>query len=192
MRFDLPPLPFDRDALAPHISGETLDFHHGKHHRKYVDTLNGLVQATEWQGRQLEDLVREAEGAVFNNAAQVLNHTFFWSCLSPTGGGAPGSAVADALSGVFGSVERFKEEFTASALGQFGSGWAWLVKGRDGRLRVEATLNAGTPVRAGDTPVLTCDVWEHAYYIDYRNSRGDFLDAFFKLVNWDFVAGNLV
>ncbi len=191
MPFTLPDLPYPKDSLQPYISAETLEYHHGKHHQKYVTKLNSLIAESEWATKELEEIIRGSEGGVFNNAAQVFNHTFYWSCLRPNGGGEPSGAVADALTSSFGSVDAFKDEFTKAALNRFGSGWAWLVYGTGGDLEIESTLNAGTPIRDGKKPVLTCDVWEHAYYIDYRNSRPDYLDAFWKVVNWDFVAQNL-
>jgi Fe-Mn family superoxide dismutase len=190
MIHELPELPFGKDALAPHISAETLDFHHGKHHQTYVTNLNKLIKGTEFEDVSLEDIVRKADGGVFNNGAQVFNHTFYWNCLKPGGGGAPTGAVADAISGAFGSFDAFKEEFSAKAATLFGSGWAWLVKD-DGKLLIVQGSNASSPLRDGHTPVLTCDVWEHAYYIDYRNARPKYIEAFWNLVNWDFVAQNL-
>ncbi len=190
MPFELPDLPFAKDALAPHISAETIEYHYGKHHRAYVDKLNGLVAGTEWEGKALEDIVRKASGGVFNNGAQAWNHAFYWKCLKPAGG-APGGALSDAITSAFGGVDALKEKFTAAAAGQFGSGWAWLVKNPAGTLEVTATPNADNPMRQGATPLLTCDVWEHAYYIDYRNARAKYLEAFWNLINWDFVAANL-
>jgi Fe-Mn family superoxide dismutase len=191
MPFTLPDLPYPKDALEPHISAETLEYHHGKHHQKYVTNLNNLIAESEWATKELEEIIRGSEGGVFNNAAQVFNHTFYWSCLKPNGGGEPSGAVADALTSSFGSVDAFKDEFTKAALNRFGSGWAWLVYGTGGDLEIESTLNAGTPIREGKRPVLTCDVWEHAYYIDYRNARPSYLEAFWKVVSWDFVGQNL-
>jgi superoxide dismutase, Fe-Mn family len=190
MPFELPDLPFAKDALAPHISAETIEYHYGKHHRAYVDKLNGLIAGTEWEGKALEDVVRKASGGVFNNGAQAWNHAFYWKCLKPAGG-APGGSLSDAITSAFGSVDALKEKFTAAAAGQFGSGWAWLVKNPAGTLEVTATPNADNPMRGGATPLLTCDVWEHAYYIDYRNARPKYLEAFWNLINWDFVAANL-
>jgi len=191
MAFELPPLPYADDALVPHISAETLAYHYGKHHRAYVDNLNKLTAGTEWADKTLEDIIREADGGIFNNAAQVWNHTFYWNCLSPDGGGEPTGAVATRINSSFGSFADFRDRFTADAASQFGSGWAWLVSAPSGGLSIVTTSNAGNPLRDGDTPLLTCDVWEHAYYIDYRNARPQYLGHFWDLVNWDFVAENL-
>ena len=191
MSFTLPELPYAKDALAPHISAETIEFHYGKHHQTYVDKLNGLVEGTELASQSLEDIVKSSEGGVFNNAAQVWNHTFYWNCLSPNGGGAATGAVADAINAAFGSFEAFKEQFTNSAINNFGSGWTWLVKNADGSVAIVNTSNAATPLTdASVTPILTVDVWEHAYYVDYRNARPKYMDAFWALVNWDFVNQN--
>lgn len=190
MTHELPPLPFAKNALEPHISSETLDYHHDKHHQAYVTNLNSLIPGTEFEDVSLEDIVTGASGAVFNNAAQIWNHTFYWNCLSPQGGGAPTGALADAIRDTFGSFEAFKEEFTKVAVTTFGSGWAWLVKDADGGLALVSTSNAGCPLTSGQTPLLTCDVWEHAYYVDYRNLRPKYVEAFWALVNWDFVAEN--
>jgi Fe-Mn family superoxide dismutase len=187
----LPPLPYALDALQPHISAETLELHHGKHHQTYVTNLNNLVPGTEFEGMSLEDIVRKAPaGGIFNNAAQVWNHTFYWNSLSPNGGGEPSGALADAINASFGSFEAFKEAFTKTAVTTFGSGWAWLVKNADGSLALVSTSNAATPLTAGQTPLITCDVWEHAYYVDYRNLRPKYVEAFWNLVNWDFAASN--
>ena len=191
MEHQLPALPYAMDALAPHISAETLEFHYGKHHQTYVTKLNGLIPGTEFENMSLEDVVGKSSGGVFNNAAQVWNHTFYWNCLSPNGGGAPNDKLASALQGSFGSVDAFKEQFTKSAVNNFGSGWTWLVQNSDGKLALENTSNAATPLTGASTPLLTCDVWEHAYYIDYRNARPKYLDAFWNLVNWDFVTDNM-
>ncbi|RDE18201.1 superoxide dismutase [Fe] [Motiliproteus coralliicola] len=192
MSFELPPLPYAKDALEPHISAETLDFHHGKHHNTYVVKLNGLVPGSEYEGKSLEEIITSAPaGGVFNNAAQIWNHTFYWHCLSPNGGGEPTGAVADAINAAFGSFEDFKAKFTDSAINNFGSSWTWLVKNADGSLAIVNTSNAGCPLTEGQTPLLTVDLWEHAYYIDYRNVRPDYMNAFWALVNWDFVAENL-
>ncbi|SMF55472.1 superoxide dismutase [Pseudobacteriovorax antillogorgiicola] len=191
MAFTLPELPYPKDALSPHISAETLDFHHGKHHNAYVTKLNGLVDGTPNAEKSLEDIIKSSEGGLFNNAAQVWNHTFYWNCLSPNGGGEPSGAVADAINKNFGSFAEFKEKFTNAALTQFGSGWAWLVKKSDGGLDIMQTANAGCPITENVTPLLTCDVWEHAYYVDYRNARPKYVDAFWSLVNWDFVASQM-
>lgn len=191
MAFELPPLPYDRAALEPHISGETLDYHYGKHHKTYVDNLNKMVEGTEFAGMDLVEVIRKSQGGVFNNAAQVWNHTFFWNCMSPDGGGQPTGALAEAINKGFGDFETFKQQFTETAVKTFGSGWAWLVQRPDGALALVSTSNANTPLTSEDTPLMTCDVWEHAYYIDYRNARPKFLEAFWNLVNWDFVASNL-
>jgi Fe-Mn family superoxide dismutase len=191
MSFTLPELPYAKDALAPHISAETLEFHHGKHHNAYVTKLNELVAADPTlAGKSLEDLIRTTSGGVFNQAAQVWNHTFYWHSMKPAGGGEPTGAVADAIVKAFGSFADFKTKFSAACAGQFGSGWAWLVK--DGAsLAITTTGNAGCPLTEGKTPLLTCDVWEHAYYIDYRNARPKYVEAWWNLVNWDHVAKNL-
>ncbi len=190
MAFTLPELPYARDALEPHMSKETLDFHYGKHHQTYVDKANGLVSGTENENKSLEDLIRTASGPLFNNVAQIWNHSFFWNCLAPNASG-PNATVSAALTEAFGSVDAFKEKFTASAVNNFGSGWTWLVRTADGKLDIVNTSNAGNPMTDGHTPLLTVDVWEHAYYIDYRNARPKFLEAFWALCNWDFVAQNL-
>ncbi|KUJ81614.1 superoxide dismutase [Fe] [Microbulbifer flavimaris] len=187
----LPELPYAMDALEPHISQETLEYHYGKHHKTYVDKLNGLLEGTADADKTLEEVIKSSSGGVFNNAAQVWNHTFYWNCLSPNGGGAPSGAIEDAINKAFGSFDKFKEEFTNSAVNNFGSGWTWLVKKSDGSVAIVNTSNAATPVTESDqTPLLTCDVWEHAYYIDYRNARPKYMEAFWKLVNWDFVNQN--
>jgi len=186
----LPELPYAKNALAPHISAETLEYHHGKHHAAYVANLNKLIAGTEFADLSLEDIVKKASGGIFNNAAQVWNHTFYWSCLSPKGGGEPAGALADAINKGFGSFTAFKEKLTNAAITQFGSGWAWLVKNADGSLAIEQTSNAGTPLKDGKRALLTVDVWEHAYYVDYRNARPAYVEAFWKLVNWDFAASN--
>ena len=190
MTHQLPALPFAKDALAPHISAETLDYHYGKHHQAYVTKLNDGIKGTDFEDASLEDIIRKADGGIFNNGAQVFNHTFFWNCLSPAGGGEPGGELAEAINESFGSFDDFKKKFTETATGLFGSGWAWLVKDADGSLGIVPMANAGNPIRDGKTPLLTCDVWEHAYYIDYRNARPKFLEAFWNLVNWDFVEKN--
>jgi len=187
----LPELPYAKTALAPHISAETLEYHYGKHHATYVANLNKLIVGTEFAESSLEDIVKKASGGLFNNAAQVWNHTFYWNCLSPKGGGEPTGALADAIVKNFTSFATFKEKLTAAAITQFGSGWAWLVKSTDGSLAIEQTSNAGTPLKDGKKPLLTVDVWEHAYYVDYRNARPAYLEAFWKLVNWDFASQNL-
>lgn len=190
MAFELPPLPYAKDALAPHISEETLEFHYGKHHQTYVTKLNGLVEGSEFEGKTLEELITSSSGGVFNNAAQIWNHTFYWNSLSPNGGGAPTGAVADAINAKWGDFDSFVSEFSTSAANNFGSGWTWLVKTADGGVDIVNTSNAGCPLSDGITPLLTCDVWEHAYYIDYRNARPKYLEAFWQLVNWEFAAAN--
>lgn len=191
MAFELPALPYAQNALEPHISAETLEYHYGKHHKTYVDKLNGLIEGTAHATASLEDIIRSAEGGVFNNAAQVWNHTFYWHCLAPNGGGEPTGALAGAIDSAFGSFAAFKEQFTNSAINNFGSGWTWLVQKSDGSVAIHNTSNAGCPLTEGVTPLLTVDVWEHAYYIDYRNARPKYLEAFWNLVNWDFVASNM-
>ncbi len=191
MAFELPALPYEQNALEPHISAETLEFHYGKHHKTYVDKLNGMVAGTDMENASLEDVVKNSEGGVFNNAAQIWNHTFYWNCLSPNGGGEPTGAVADAINAAFGSFAEFKEQFTNSAINNFGSSWTWLVKNADGSIAIQNTSNAGCPLTDGVTPLLTVDLWEHAYYIDYRNARPKYMEAFWSLVNWDFVASNM-
>lgn len=191
MTFTLPQLPYAMDALAPHISEETLQYHYGKHHQAYVTNLNKLVPGTEFESMTLEDIIMKAKGGIFNNAAQVWNHTFYWHSLSPNGGGEPKGKVAEAIIKNFGSFATFKEQFTQTAATTFGSGWAWLVQDNSGSLKIVSTGNAGTPMTEGLTALLTCDVWEHAYYIDYRNVRPDYINAFWSLVNWEFVEKNL-
>jgi Fe-Mn family superoxide dismutase len=190
MEHQLPPLPYPKDALQPHISAETLEYHYGKHHQAYVTNLNNLIKGTEFENASLEEIIKKSSGGVFNNSAQVWNHTFFWNCMKPNGGGAPAGAVANAINAKWGSFDKFKEEFSKSAVGNFGSGWTWLVKKGDGSVDIVNTSNAATPLTTADKPLLTCDVWEHAYYIDYRNARPKFVEAFWNLVNWDFVAKN--
>jgi superoxide dismutase, Fe-Mn family len=187
MSFTLPQLPYAMDALVPHISKETLEYHYGKHHRAYVNNLNDLVVGTEFVGMQLEEIIKKSSGKIFNNAAQVWNHTFYWHCLSPNGGGEPTGVLATAINDAFGSFQEFKDQFTQTAIATFGSGWAWLVQDASGKLKIISTSNAATPMTEGFTALLTCDVWEHAYYIDYRNARPDYVGAFWKLVNWEFV-----
>ena len=191
MAFELPPLPYDRTALEPHISAETLDFHHGKHHQAYVTNLNKQIEGTEFESMDLESIIRKAQGGIFNNAAQVWNHTFYWHCMKPGGGGEPTGKLGEAIAKAFGSFAAFKEQFTATAVGTFGSGWAWLVQRPDGSLALVSTPNAATPITGADTPLLTCDVWEHAYYIDYRNARPKYVESFWTLVDWDAVAGRM-
>ncbi len=190
MEHKLPELPYALDALAPHISKETLEFHYGKHHQTYITNLNNLIKGTEFENMSLEEITKKSSGGVFNNAAQVWNHTFYWMGLSPKGGGEPTGALADAINKKWGSFAKFKEEFTKTSVGTFGSGWGWLVKKADGSLDLASTSNAATPLTGADKPLLTCDVWEHAYYVDYRNARPKYVEAFWNLVNWDFVAKN--
>ena len=192
MAFELPSLPYAKNALAPHISEETLEFHYGKHHKTYVDNLNNLVPGTEFEGQSLEAIVKASSRRIFNNAAQVWNHTFYWHCLSPNGGGEPTGELADAITETFGSFDNFKEEFTKTSVTTFGSGWGWLVKTSDGKLALASTTGAGNPMTEGKTPLLTCDVWEHAYYVDYRNARPAYLKAFWELVNWEYVAEQFI
>lgn len=191
MEHALPALPYAMDALAPHVSKETLEYHYGKHHQAYVTNLNNLIKGTEFENQGLEDIIRKASGGLFNNAAQVWNHTFFWSCMKPGGGGQPGGALADAITKKWGSFDAFREAFSKSAVGNFGSGWTWLVKKSDGSVDIVNTSNAGTPLTSADKALLTIDVWEHAYYIDYRNARPKFVETFLaNLANWDFAAKN--
>ena len=190
MQHQFPPLPYALDALQPHISKETLEFHYGKHHQAYVTNLDNLVKGTEFENVGLEDIIRKSSGGIFNNAAQVWNHTFYWNCLAPRAGGEPKGPLAEAVSRKFGSVASFKEAFSKSAVGNFGSGWTWLVKKADGSVDLANTSNAATPLTGPDKPLLTCDVWEHAYYVDYRNRRPDYVAAFWNLVNWEFAAKN--
>ncbi|MHB8384932.1 superoxide dismutase [Metallibacterium sp.] len=191
MAIELPTLPYDRAALEPHISAETLDFHYGKHHQAYVTNTNNLIKGTEFEAMDLDQIVRKSSGGLFNNAAQVWNHSFYWQSLSPKGGGDPSGKLADALIKAFGSIEKFREEFSKTAIGTFGSGWAWLVQRPDGNLGLASTSNAATPLTGADRALLTCDVWEHAYYIDYRNARPKYLEAFWKLVNWEHAASRM-
>jgi Fe-Mn family superoxide dismutase len=189
--FSLPDLPYSKDALAPHISAETLEFHHGKHHAAYVNNLNKLLEGKPEANKSLEEVILGSDGGVFNNAAQVWNHTFYWHCMKPNGGGRPTGDLADAINRDFGSFEKFREEFANAAATQFGSGWAWLVLD-NGKLKVTKTANADLPMKHGQKALLTIDVWEHAYYVDFRNARPKYIDTFLdKLVNWDFVAQNL-
>lgn len=191
MAFELPPLPYERDALAPHISEETLNYHYGKHHQAYVTNLNNLIAGTEFENASLEDIIMKSDGGVFNNSAQVWNHTFYWNSMKPGGGGEPTGAVADAINEAFGSYDSFVEKFKEAAATQFGSGWAWLVKGDNG-LEIMKTPNADLPMKHGKKALLTIDVWEHAYYIDFRNARPDYISTFVEhLINWDFVEQNL-
>lgn len=191
MPFTLPELPYSKDALAPHISAETLEYHYGKHHQTYVTNLNKLIAGTEFESMSLEDIIKKSKGGMFNNAAQVWNHTFYWHCLSPKGGNEPTGKLAEAIKKHFGSFADFKEQFTQTAITTFGSGWAWLVQDAAGDLKIISTSNAGTPMTEGLTALLTCDVWEHAYYIDYRNARPNYVSAFWALVNWEFATSNM-
>ncbi|MDF2866991.1 MAG: superoxide dismutase [Gammaproteobacteria bacterium] len=200
MTFKLPDLPYAKDALQPHISAETLDYHYGKHHQAYVNKLNELIPNTEYESLNLATIIttsakkeinKSTANSVFNNAAQVWNHTFYWHCLAPKGGHEPTGKLADAINKTFGSFEEFKDKFSKTAVATFGSGWAWLVKDKDGKLQIVSTSNAGTPMADGQIALLTCDVWEHAYYVDYRNARPKYVEAFWNLVNWDFVKDNL-
>ena len=192
MAIELPSLPYAKNALAPHISEETLEFHYGKHHNTYVVKLNGLIKDSDLADKDLETIVKSSDGGVFNNAAQIWNHTFYWNSLSPNGGGAPEGKIAELILRDFGSVEAFKEQFNQSAVNNFGSSWTWLVQEADGKLAIVNTSNAATPLTTDATPLLTCDLWEHAYYIDYRNARPEYLKAFWSLVNWSFAEKNLV
>ncbi|QJR79907.1 superoxide dismutase [Fe] [Alteromonas pelagimontana] len=191
MAFELPPLPYEKNALEPHISAETLDYHHGKHHATYVTKLNGLIEGTDLENKSLEEIIKSSEGGVFNNAAQTWNHTFFWNCLSPNGGGEPTGALAEAINAKWGSFADFQAAFNDKAVNNFGSSWTWLVKTSDGTLDIVNTSNAGTPIADGSgKPVLTADMWEHAYYIDYRNVRPKYLENFWNVVNWEFASEN--
>ncbi|MFZ5520234.1 MAG: superoxide dismutase [Pseudomonadota bacterium] len=191
MEHTLPPLPYAQDALAPHLSKETLEYHYGKHHQAYVTNLNNLIKGTEFENADLESIVKKSQGGIYNNAAQIWNHTFFWNCMKPQGGGEPKGALAEAINKKFGSYAAFKEAFAKSAVGNFGSGWTWLVKKGDGSVDIVNMGAAGTPLTTRDTPLLTIDVWEHAYYIDYRNLRPKFVETFLtNLVNWEFAERN--
>jgi len=191
MAIELPPLPWAREALAPHISAETIDYHYGKHHQTYVTNLNNMIKGTEFENMDLVAIVKKSQGGMFNNAAQIWNHTFYWNSLSPKGGGEPSGKLADAIKKAFGGFAQFKEEFTKTCVGTFGSGWGWLVQRADGSLGLVSTSNAATPITGSDKPLLTCDVWEHAYYIDYRNARPKYLEAFWNLANWEFAASQM-
>ena len=192
MPFSLPPLPYEKTALAPHISAETLEYHHGKHHQAYVTNLNKAIEGKPEASKSLEDVILSSEGPVFNNAAQIWNHTFYWHCMKPNGGGQPAGDLADAIKRDFGTFEKFAEEFTNAATTQFGSGWAWLVLGKDKKLAVSKTPNADLPMKHGQKALLTIDVWEHAYYIDFRNQRPKYIETFLKhLANWDYALENL-
>ncbi|MGQ9660111.1 MAG: superoxide dismutase [Thermochromatium sp.] len=190
MTHELPTLPYEKNALEPVISAETIEYHYGKHHQAYVTNLNNLIKDTEFADMPLEDIILKSSGGIFNNAAQVWNHTFYWNCLSPNGGGAPSGALASAIDATFGSFDEFKRQFAQSAAGNFGSGWTWLVKNADGSIEIFNTSNAGTPMTSGKIALLTVDVWEHAYYIDYRNARPTYLERLWDKVNWAFVAAN--
>ncbi len=191
MEHSLPALPYAKNALAPHISEETFEYHYGKHHQAYVTNLNNLIKGTEFENASLEDIIKKSSGGIYNNSAQVWNHTFFWSCMKPNGGGAPTGALADAINKKWGSFDEFKKVFQASAVGNFGSGWTWLVKKADGSVDIVNMGPAGTPLTTGDKALLTIDVWEHAYYIDYRNARPKFVETFLaSLANWDFASAN--
>jgi superoxide dismutase, Fe-Mn family len=191
MKHQLPSLPYAKEALEPLISASTIDFHYGKHHQTYVDKLNALIKGTDFEQASLEEIIMRADGPIFNNGAQVWNHTFYWEGLSPQGGGEPGGALLEAINGSFGSFERFREDFGNAAAGLFGSGWVWLAQNRDGRLEIIKESNAGNPLRNDKKPLLTCDVWEHAYYLDYQNRRPDYVSSFWQLVGWDKVAQRL-
>ncbi len=190
MTYELPALPYAHNALEPVISEETIGYHYGKHHQTYVTNLNNLVPGTEFEGKPLEEIIMNASAGIFNNAAQVWNHTFYWNGLSPNGGGEPSGALAEAINSTFGSFDEFKKQFSTSAATNFGSGWTWLVKNSDGSIEIFNTSNAGSPMTDGKTALLTVDVWEHAYYVDYRNARPQYLEEIWKLINWDFVASN--
>jgi len=190
MAHTLPELPYAMTALEPHISSETLEYHYGKHHQTYVTNLNNLIKGTAFESKSLEETILSSSGGMFNNAAQIWNHSFYWNCLSPDGGGEPTGELLNAINTAFGSFEEFKQQFNQTAVTTFGSGWGWLVKNSDGSLELVSTSNAGTPMTAGQTALLTCDVWEHAYYVDYRNARPKYVEAFWNLVNWNFVAQN--
>ena len=190
MAHQLPELPYAQDALAPTISAETLEYHYGKHHAAYVNNLNNMIRGTEFEKMSLQDIVMKSSGGIFNNAAQIWNHTFYWNCLKANGGGEPSGALAKAMKSTFGSFEEFKKEFSQNAIALFGSGWIWLVKNKDGSIAVEQTRNAGTPMTAAKKALISCDVWEHAYYIDYRKARAKYVEAFWSIVNWAFAAKN--
>ena len=192
MPIQLPELPYAMDALEPYLSKETLDFHYGRHHKTYVDNLNKLLSGTTLENKSLEEIVLNATDSIFNNAAQIYNHTFYWNCLSPSGVGRPGRELLKAVNESFGNLEAFKEKFFLSSMSLFGSGWTWLVKDNIGKLSIINTINANTPIKEGKIPLLTCDVWEHAYYIDYRNMRIKYIEAFWSIVNWEFVQNNLL
>jgi Fe-Mn family superoxide dismutase len=190
MAHALPPLPYEQDALEPTISRETIEYHYGKHHQTYVTNLNNLIPGTEFENASLEEIVKTSSGGIFNNAAQIWNHTFYWNCFSPQGGGEPSGSLADAINAAFGSFTEFQKQFAKSAATNFGSGWTWLVKNGEGQLEIVNTSNAANPMTEGMTPLLTVDVWEHAYYIDYRNARPKYLEEVWKIVDWEFVGDN--
>jgi Fe-Mn family superoxide dismutase len=191
MAFELPKLPYEKNALEPHISAETLEYHYGKHHQAYVNKLNELVKGTKYENMFLEEVIKNSDGAVFNNAAQIWNHTFYWNCLAPKAGGQPTGKLAEKINASFGSFDKFKEQFSTTAVGTFGSGWAWLVQDPSGAIKIISTSNAQLPMTQGLTALMTCDVWEHAYYVDYRNARPKYVEAFWNLVNWNFIASNM-
>ena len=191
MAFSLPPLPYEMNALEPHISSETLEFHYGKHHQTYVNNLNGLVEGTDNASKSLEEIIMSSDGGLFNNAAQVWNHTFYWNCMGPNGGGNPTGSAADVINQAFGSFDNFKDQFSKSAATNFGSGWTWLVKNSSGGVEIQNTNNAGCPMTSGNKAVLTIDVWEHAYYVDKRNARPAYIESWWNLVNWDYVNSQL-
>ena len=191
MEHKLKALPYSMESLEPIISRETLEYHYGKHHQAYVTNLNKLIVGTEFENLSLEEIIMKSSGGIFNNAAQVFNHTFYWNCLAPKAGGEPSGKIAELINKEFGSFADFKEKFSKAAITTFGSGWAWLVQDKDGKLEIVSTSNAGTPMTDSKKPLLTCDVWEHAYYIDYRNARPGYVEKFWNLVNWDFVSSNL-
>lgn len=191
MSFELPELPYAKDALAPHISEETLNYHHGKHHNAYVNKLNDLIKGTEFENMSLEEIIQKSDGGIFNNAAQIWNHTFYFNGFSPDGGGEPSGELADKIKQAFGSFDDFVKKFNETGLATFGSGWVWLVQDNNGELKIVNSFNAGNPMTDGYHPLLTCDVWEHAYYVDTRNDRGAYIKNFWNIVNWDFVANNL-
>ncbi|SPP31248.1 Superoxide dismutase [Fe] [Arsenophonus endosymbiont of Aleurodicus floccissimus] len=192
MSFQLPPLPYAKNALEPHISQETLEYHYGKHHNTYVNNLNNLIKGTNFEGKSLEEIIRTAQGGIFNNAAQIWNHTFYWYCLAPNAGSEPTGKIAEVINQHFADFEKFKHQFTDAVIKNFGSGWTWLVKQANGKLSIVNTYNAATPISGDDKPLLTVDIWEHAYYLDYRNARAEYLTNFWSLVNWQFVEQNLL
>jgi Fe-Mn family superoxide dismutase len=188
MAFELPKLPYGLDALAPVIDKQTMEFHYGKHHQAYVNNLNNLIPGTQFEGARLEEIIKGADGGIYNNAAQVFNHTFYFHSFKPNGGGEPTGALAEAIASTFGSYKDFKEQFSKAAATLFGSGWAWLVKNQDGKLEIRQEANSGCPIKWGCTPILTCDVWEHAYYLGYQNRRPDYINDFWDLLDWDVIS----